>query len=134
MRLRRHTQQDEPQIDLTPMLDIVFIMLIFFIVSTSFIRSSGIEVDPPVAASARPQTTAVVEVAIDANGQLHVAGQQVDAERLVAHVKQQLSHQPGSSVLLRADERVTHGVVIASLDRLRLGGIEQVALAAEPTP
>jgi len=134
MRLRRHSQQDEPQVDLTPMLDIVFIMLIFFIVSTSFIRPSGIDVEPPVAASARPQTSATVEVGIDADGQLHVAGQQVEAERLAIHVERLLSRQPGQSVLIRADAKVAHGVVIDALDRLRLGGIEQVALAAEPGP
>ncbi|MDN5515131.1 MAG: biopolymer transporter ExbD, partial [Pseudomonas sp.] len=80
MRMRRHHQQDEDTgIDLTPMLDVVFIMLIFFIVTSSFIRESGVEVQRPQAETASPQDKGNILIAVTADGQIWMDKPPVDS-------------------------------------------------------
>ena len=87
MRMRRHHQQDEDTgIDLTPMLDVVFIMLIFFIVTSSFIRESGVEVQRPQAETANPQDKGNILIAVTADGQIWMDKQPVDIRSVRAHV------------------------------------------------
>src|SRR5690554_7796055 len=80
MRMRRHSaaSDEEAGIDLTPMLDVVFIMLIFFIVTSTFIKTTGIEVNTPSADSAEQQPKGNILIAVDPNGEIWIDRQQVD--------------------------------------------------------
>jgi biopolymer transport protein ExbD len=135
MRMRRHhsSNEDEAGIDLTPMLDIVFIMLIFFIVTSSFIREAGITVQTPSADTAENQPRGNILIAVDANGEIWMDGQQVDVRSVRAAVERMRVDQPDSSVVVQADRDARSGLVIRVMDQVRLAGVMDVALAATAT-
>ncbi|MFO7705464.1 MAG: biopolymer transporter ExbD [Halopseudomonas sp.] len=132
MRMRRHHtgNDEEAGIDMTPMLDIVFIMLIFFIVTSSFIKESGITVDSPSAASASEQPKGNILVAVSANGEIWIDRQQVDVRAVRAAVERLRVDLPDSSVVVQADRESRSGLVIQVMDQIRLAGVQDVALAA----
>ncbi len=132
MRMRRHHagNDEEAGIDLTPMLDIVFIMLIFFIVTSSFVRETGIEVQSPSAASAAEQPGGTILIAVSANGEIWIDRQRVDIRTVRAAVERQRVDQPDSSVIVQADRDSRSGLVIQVMDQVRLAGVQDVAVAA----
>ena len=132
MRMRRHHQQDEDTgIDLTPMLDVVFIMLIFFfIVTSSFIRESGVEVQRPQAETASPQDKGNILIAVTADGQIWMDKQPVDIRSVRAHVERMRVDQPEGAVVVQADQDARTGLVVQVMDQARLAGVQDVALAA----
>lgn len=132
MRMRRHyaNSDDEAGIDLTPMLDIVFIMLIFFIVTSSFIKESGITVQTPSADSAVDQPKGNILIAVDPNGEIWIDRERVDIRGVRAAVERMRVDQPDSSVVVQADRDARSGVVVQVMDQVRMAGIEDVALAA----
>jgi biopolymer transport protein ExbD len=129
--MRRHHQQDEDTgIDLTPMLDVVFIMLIFFIVTSSFIRESGVEVQRPQAETANPQDKGNILIAVTADGQIWMDKQPVDIRSVRAHVERMRVDQPEGAVVVQADKDARTGLVVQVMDQARLAGVQDVALAA----
>ncbi|MCC4286901.1 ExbD/TolR family protein [Vreelandella aquamarina] len=130
MRRRRSIEaaDDSNEVNLTPMLDVVFIMLIFFIVTTSFIKESGVEIDRPEASAATPRPDAQVLIAVTPKGAVWVDGQPVDLHRVGQQVAGMLSGE--GSVVIQADRESTTGVLIEVMDRLQQAGVEQVAVAA----
>jgi biopolymer transport protein ExbD len=129
--MRRHHQQDEDTgIDLTPMLDVVFIMLIFFIVTSSFIRESGVEVQRPQAETANPQDKGNILIAVTADGQIWMDKQAVDIRSVRAHVERMRVDQPEGAVVVQADKDARTGLVVQVMDQARLAGVQDVALAA----
>ncbi|BCB70464.1 biopolymer transporter ExbD [Vreelandella aquamarina] len=130
MRRRRSIEaaDDSNEVNLTPMLDVVFIMLIFFIVTTSFIKESGVEIDRPEASAATPRPDAQVLIAVTPEGVVWVDGQPVDLHRVGQQVAGMLSGE--GSVVIQADRESTTGVLIEVMDRLQQAGVEQVAVAA----
>ncbi|WP_339388075.1 biopolymer transporter ExbD [Vibrio caribbeanicus] len=131
MRLGRRQQQEEAQIDLTSMLDIVFIMLIFFIVTSSFVRESGVEVNRPAAASAISQKDAGIFVAVTSNSDVYIDKRMVDLERVQASLENLLLDKPDASLVIQADELAYSGVVVKVMDAAKQAGINNIALAAE---
>ena len=130
MRRRRSIEaaDDSNEVNLTPMLDVVFIMLIFFIVTTSFIKESGVEIDRPEASAATPRPDAQVLIAVTPEVAVWVDGQPVDLHRVGQQVAGMLSGE--GSVVIQADRESTTGVLIEVMDRLQQAGVEQVAVAA----
>ena len=131
MRLGRRQQQEEAQIDLTSMLDIVFIMLIFFIVTSSFVRESGVEVNRPAATSAISQKDAGIFVAVTSNSDVYIDKRMVDLERVQASLENLLLDKPDASLVIQADELAYSGVVVKVMDAAKQAGINNIALAAE---
>ncbi|MFI0471101.1 ExbD/TolR family protein [Halomonas sp. HMF6819] len=128
---RRHSADnasDSADVNLTPMLDVVFIMLIFFIVTTSFINESGIEIERPESSSASPRPDAQVLVAVTPEGAVWVDGRPVDVHSVGQEVSGLLSAD--GSVVIQADRDATTGLLIEVMDRLQQAGVEQVAVAA----
>lgn len=119
---------DAGEVNLTPMLDVVFIMLIFFIVTTSFIKESGVEIERPESSAASPQPDAQLMVAITPEGAVWVDGRPVDAHRVGDEVAALVSGDGG--VVIQADREATTGLLIEVMDRIREAGVEQVAVAA----
>ncbi|MBU2157455.1 MAG: biopolymer transporter ExbD [Gammaproteobacteria bacterium] len=129
--MRRHHQQDEDTgIDLTPMLDVVFIMLIFFIVTSSFIKEAGVEVQRPQAETASPQDKGNILIAITADGQVWMDKKVVDVRSVRAHVERMRVDQPDGAVVVQADQDARTGLVVQVMDQARLAGVQDVALAA----
>ena len=132
MRMRRYSQQaeEEPGIDLTPMLDVVFIMLIFFIVTSSFIKESGVEVNRPQADTASSQEKGNILIAVTADGQVWLDKQVVDVRSVRAHVERMRQEQPEGVVVVQADQDARTGLVVKVMDQARLAGVQDVVLAA----
>lgn len=128
---RRPTQQDEAQIDLTSMLDIVFIMLIFFIVTSSFVRESGVEVNRPTASNVVSQKDAGIFVAITSANDIYIDKRQIDVERVQATLEHLLLEQPEASLVIQADEHAYNGTVVKVMDAAKGAGVKGIALAAE---
>lgn len=132
MRLgRRSHRQEEAQVDLTPMLDIVFIMLIFFIVTSTFVRESGIEVDKPQATNVVSQKDVGIFIAVTADNDVYIDKKMVDIERVQAALEAMLFDKAESSLVIQADERAFSGTVIHVMDAAKGAGIEKIAIAAE---
>lgn len=132
MRLgRRHVKNDEAQIDLTSMLDIVFIMLIFFIVTSSFVRESGVDVNRPQASNVTSQKEAGIFVAITSANDIYIDKRLVDVERVEATLEHLLLEQPEASLVIQADEHAYNGTVVKVMDAAKGAGVKSIALAAE---
>lgn len=132
MRLgRRHSKNDEAQIDLTSMLDIVFIMLIFFIVTSSFVRESGVEVNRPQASNVVSQKDAGIFVAITSANDIYIDKRMIDVERVQATLEHLLLEQPDASLVIQADEHAYNGTVVKVMDAAKGAGMKNIALAAE---
>ena len=129
---RKHaTQEQDAAIDMTPMLDIVFIMLIFFIVTTSFVKEAGFEVNRPPAQTAIEQTRGNVMIAISETGAIWMQKREIPVEQVRLLVEQAKAENPEGSVVIIADEGAPTGVVVQVMDQARMGGADQVAIAAE---
>jgi biopolymer transport protein ExbD len=130
---RRHRRiEDQTEINLTPMLDVTFILLIFFIVTASFIKEAGIEVNKPPAATAEPKERANILIAIDQHNQVWINRRIVDTRAVRANVERLLAENPQGSVVIQADEKSENGVFVKVMDQARLAGVENIAIAAAP--
>lgn len=122
---------DESAIDLTPMLDVVFIMLIFFIVTATFVKEAGIDVIRPPADTAERQDLANILIAISDSDEIWIDNKRVDERDLAAIVKRLHSENPQGSVVIQADSDSTHKQLKVVMDAVQKAEVEQVAVAAE---
>ena len=135
MSARRHLPPaDETELDMTPMLDIVFIMLIFFIVTTSFVKESGITVSTPQADTAAPQESANIFIAITANGEVWIDRRPVDPRSVRAIVARLHADNPEGSVIIQSDGEASTRMLVEVMDQVRLAGVEGIAIAADKSP
>jgi len=130
---RRHTQrsEEETEVNLTPMLDVVFILLIFFIVTASFVKEAGIDVQRQQAISAKPQDTGNIFVAISADGAVWIDKRRVDVRAVRANIERLHAENPQGAVVIQADKNSKNGIMVQVLDAARLAKVEHIALAAE---
>ncbi len=119
-------------INITPMLDIVFIMLIFFIVTTSFVKESGIDPNRPSAQSVLPKSHANILIGVYTRGQIWIDRRPVLLNEVRQLVESSVVENPESSAVLIADELSPAGVVLDVMDQVRLGGVTNIAIAADP--
>jgi len=131
MRKSRRRDQENSEIDLTPMLDVVFIMLIFFIVTASFVKEAGIDVSRPPAATAERKERGNILIAITENDQVWMDRRQVDPRALRANIERLHAENPGGSVVIQADKKSRNGLLVQVMDAARLAGVKSVSLAAE---
>ncbi|MEL7451592.1 MAG: biopolymer transporter ExbD [Pseudomonadota bacterium] len=131
-KTRRQARDQDTDINLTPMLDIVFIMLIFFIVSTSFVRETGIDPTRPFAATAQYVPGANVLIGLSASGVVWMEGEAVDLATMQGRVEAVRLRNPASSVVIVADETAPAGALQQVLNNVRGAGIERVSVAARP--
>ncbi len=131
MRRSRRREQEESEVNLTPMLDVVFIMLIFFIVTASFVKEAGIDVSRPPAATAERKERGNIQIAITENDQIWMDRRQVDPRALRANIERLHAENPQGSVVIQADKNSKNGLLVMVMDAARLAGVKSVALAAE---
>lgn len=124
------TDNSEDNVDITPMLDVVFIMLIFFIVTATFIKESGIDVDKPEAATATVQDKASILVAIDADDAVWINRRQVDVRSVRAIIERLHAENPKGSVVIQADKESRNNTLVQVMDASRRAGVYDIALAA----
>lgn len=132
MASRHDKPADEMDINITPMLDIVFIMLIFFVVTTSFVKETGIDPNRPVAETTVPQTRANILIGIDPRGSIYMNARPVSLADVRRLVEETVNEIPESSAILITDEVAPSGVMLDVMDQVRLGGVSNIAVAADP--
>ena len=132
-RLSQISNDEESQIELTPMLDVVFILLIFFIVTTSFVKESGIEVNRPKADTAEKQERASIFIAIDSEGRIFLQKRKIDIEAVRANIEKLHAESPEGSVVIQADKKSETGVLVQVMDQIRLAGVKNISVSASPS-
>lgn len=131
--MRKHgaKQQEEAAIDMTPMLDIVFIMLIFFIVTAAFLKESGIEVNRPNGSTANPQEKANIMIAVTADDEIWMEKRRIDVRAVRANVERLKAENPEGTIVIQADEQSSTGLVSEVMDSLNAGGYIDHVLSLE---
>jgi biopolymer transport protein ExbD len=130
MRRRNRSTEEELEINLTPMLDVTFIMLIFFIVTASFVKESGIDVNRPGAATAEKKERGNILVAITENGQVWMDKRPIDVRAVRANIERLHAENPQGSVVIQADRNSKNGLLVSVMDAAREAGVYNVSIAA----
>ena len=123
---------EEEEINITPMLDVVFILLIFFIVTANFIKEPGLEVNRPDSETAEPTENAAILIAVGNAGEIYMDGRRIDKRQVKANVVRLLAENPQGSVVIQADEKATADTIMAVMDGAREAGVYSISLASEP--
>ena len=123
-------EEEENEINLTPMLDVVFIMLIFFIVTASFIKEAGIDVDRPDAPSADSQDDAAILIAISPEDEIWIDRRQVEPNQVRGMIKRLHQENPKGSIVIQADEESTNEALVIVMEAAKQAGVTNVAIAA----
>jgi len=133
MQSRRHTPEtEETGIDLAPMLDFTVNLLIFFIITTSFIKEAGIEVFKPSAETAVNRDSGNLLIAIRENGDIWMDRRRVDLRDVRPQMERLHIERPDDTVVIIADRASNAGMVAQVMDEVRLAGIVDIAIAADP--
>jgi|TARA_B000000565_G_scaffold55992_1_gene37183 biopolymer transport protein ExbD len=114
------------------MLDVVFILLIFFIVTANFIKEPGLEVNRPDSETAEPTENAAILIAVGNAGEIYMDGRRIDKRQVKANVVRLLAENPQGSVVIQADEKATADTIMAVMDGAREAGVYNISLASEP--
>ncbi len=133
MRTRHSRRQSGgiADINMTPLIDMVFILLIFFIVTTSFVKETGVDVNRPTAKTAVKKERANILISIRANDEIWMDKRQIDRRAVRANVERMHAENPEGSVIILADEEAKTGLLIEVMDQARLAGVSNVSIAAE---
>jgi len=128
--LGRSGQSDTVELNMAPLIDMIFILLIFFLVATSFVKESGVEVMRPLAqtAEARDKTNLIIAVTVD--GEVYVEKRPIDIRSVRSYMERFLSETPQGTVVITADTASMTGIVIQVLDACRQAGVKNVSVAA----
>ncbi len=126
----KRREEEESEINITPMMDIVFIMLIFFIVTTSFIKETGIDPNRPEAETAKRAELGNILIAIAPNDRIWMNKAPVELEAVKIMMELAHAENPESSVVIVADELASTGLVLDVMDQIRLSGISKISLSA----
>ena len=133
--MKQHFQnlvdEEEAAIDMTPMLDVVFIMLIFFIVTASFVKEAGIDVNRPEAATAVKKDRANILIAISDKGEIWINKRRIDVRAVQANIERLRAENPQGSVVIQADKKATTETLIKVMDASRAAGVYDVLIAAQ---
>lgn len=131
--MKIHSEEDDltaTELNLTPLIDMVFILLIFFIVTSSFVKESGIEVNRPTAQSAERQERGNIIISVTKTGEIWIDRRKVTLDALRANVERLHAENPEGSVIIAADKDSQTGALVQALDQARLAGVENVSIAA----
>ena len=119
----------QAEIQMTPLIDMVFILLIFFVVTTSFVSETGLDIQRPQSSSSETLPRESIRIAVSADGRITVDGQRVGLLSVRSFLEKRLRMQPGLAVVLVADKTISVDRVVRVMDEVRAAGISEVALA-----
>ena len=123
-------ETEEPNI--TPMLDVVFILLIFFIVTANFIKEPGLEINRPDSETSEITENDAILIAIGAAGEIYMDGRRIDVRQVKANVIRLIAENPQGSVVIQADVKSTAEKIVAVMDEVREAGVVDISIASEP--
>lgn len=123
--------EEEDEINLTPMLDVVFIMLIFFIVTATFIKEAGIQVDRPDTITAESQEDAAILIAISANDEIWIDRQERDPRAVRGIIERLHAENPKGSIVIQADKESTNEMLVIIMEAAKGAGVKNVAIASD---
>lgn len=130
MRRSHAERDDEPvHINVVPLIDVMFFLVLFFVATSSFVRDSGVEVNRPAAQSAKLQDKANIVVSITRDGQAWIAGKRIDRRAIRFEIERLLGENPDSTVIVAADADGSSRALVEALDQARLAGASNVAIA-----
>lgn len=131
MKKRKQHADDEAEINITPMLDVVFILLIFFIVTTSFVKEFGVDLSRPSNEPPKDvELSEVIAIKIESSGQIIIKGRVVDIDAVRANIESALAVKPDTSVVVATDREADTGLLVRVVDQARVAGAKRVSLAA----
>jgi biopolymer transport protein ExbD len=122
--------QKTTEINMAPLIDLVFLLLIFFLVTTSFVKETGIDVQRPRASTASIKEAGNILVGISADGRIYLDSKQIDVRSVRAHIERSLAENPEGAVVIVADKQSITDTVIRVMDQCRLAGARNVSIAA----
>ncbi|PLX80473.1 MAG: biopolymer transporter ExbD [Desulfuromonas sp.] len=129
---RRQRQSEEPKVELTPMVDVVFLLLIFFMISTTFIETPGISIDlPESSATVVEKEPQELMVFISKDGEIRVDGKAFTLAQLQSFLLGEKGTAEGTTFVLNADQQVRHGLVVSVMDAAQQAGFTKLAIATE---
>ena len=131
MRSNRRRKSEESEVNMTPMLDVVFIMLIFFIVTASFVKEAGVDVNRPPALTAISKDKGNILIAITESGQIWIDRRQVDPRSLRASIERLHGENPQGAIVIQADKNSQNHLLVAVMDAAKAAGVNQIAVATE---
>ena len=131
MRRKNRGQSEDGNLDLTPMMDIVFIMLIFFIVTTSFVKETGVDINRPNAETAERDEKGNILVALTATNEIWIDKRRVDLKAVRANIERLKIEYPEGSVIIQADKESRSGLLVETMDQIRLAGVQNISIAAK---
>jgi biopolymer transport protein ExbD len=128
---RRHAHTEDAEINITPMLDIVFIMLIFFIVTTSFTKETGAVITKPEAEQAISLRNGTILIGIKPNDDIWMSKRLIELREVRSMVEQAKAENPKGSVVIVADKDSRIGTVTQVMDQVKMAGVQGIAISAE---
>ncbi len=129
--MKKKEDEGAGEIDLTPMLDVVFILLIFFIVTSVFVTEAGIDVSKPEASTSDPRGGDLILIAVSPQGDIWIDGDQIDPRFIRSRFELRLAEAPNSAVVIQADQSANNEYVMLILEAAREAQIENVSISAE---
>ena len=130
LRATQQEQEDDTQVDMSPMIDMVFLLLIFFIVTTVFVEETGVVVEKPEAASAMQLDKNSILIAVTTKGQVVYGGKEIGVNGVRAIVRR-LTTKEDMPVIIQVDEGANAGLVVRVIDESKLGGAKSISLSAD---
>ncbi len=124
-------EEEENEINLTPMLDVVFIMLIFFIVTATFIKEAGIQVERPDTTTAESQDDAAILIAISPADEIWIDRKERDPRSVRSIIERLHAENPKGSIVIQADEGSTHETLVIVMEAAKAAGVTNVAIASD---
>jgi len=131
IRISRSRRTKGAEINMAPLIDMIFILLIFFLVTTSFVKQSAVEIQRPTARSAEKKEKINLMVEVSKDGIIFIEGKHMDIRSLRSRMKRFAAETPGGTVLIAADRQSQTGLVINILDQCRMAGIDNISVAAK---
>lgn len=122
---------DKVDINMGPLIDMVFLLLIFFVVTTSFVKESGIDVQKSTAATAEVKEKSPIMIGVTSEGDVYMEGKRIDVRAVRSLVERSLAEDPDSGVIIIADKASETGAVVQVMDQCRLAGAKNISLAAK---
>jgi len=129
--MRKRDDEGPGEIDLTPMLDVVFILLIFFIVTSVFVTEAGIEISKPQASTADPKSKDLILIAVSPDGDVWMDGEQVDQRFVRSRIELRLAEAPNSSVIIQGDRAATNDHVMSIMRAAREAQVTSISISTE---
>ena len=125
-----HREEENSEINVSPLLDMVFILLIFFVVTSTFVRETGVEVNKPKASSATSIKDKILKMAITREGSVHIHEKQVSLDELEVVLEREVTKNPQVKAIIVADQKAFMETLVAVLDRCNQAGISKTSIAA----